>query len=200
MRVANYDWYSNKTAPNSSFDSTSGKSIRDTQGVDRLLIDAFWVKGWLQPAGTTGQRWASVDIQPLYDWTDAIIEFEALAFRSLDGYHPSINLSTNVQGQYIDGFSFTFGENNSRTHIYSVPVGHGTDTAVKEANLGWLKESELSYMFQTDQELGYTYNAMEEFIINYSGKSPSKDMLSMRLMADQHYEDETIGFRNLLYM
>lgn len=198
MRVSNYDWYSDKTSPNSDFDSTSGKIIRDTQNIDRLLMDAFWVKDWTTSAGTTGQRWASVDVQPLYNWSKAMIEFEGLAFRSLDGYHPASGLSNNVQGQYIDGFSFTFGANNARTHMHSVPAGHGTDSSVKDAYLDWLSEDSLDYMDQSDIEAGYTYNAMDSFNINYSGKTPSKDVISMRLMADQYFNDETIGFRKLI--
>lgn len=197
MRVVNHNWYENKTAPNSQFDSTNGKTIHNTSNVTETLPDAFWVKDWAGSAGSTGQRWVSIDATPIHAWTESMIDFDGLGYRSLDGWAPSSGLSSNVNGQYLDGFSVTYGNSGSRKHLHSFAIGHKTYTSYLNTHLSWIG-SDYSYGEQSIRNISANSHQMVVNGLKKSAKTLGRDMISLRLMADQHYADETIGFRKYI--
>jgi hypothetical protein len=202
MRVANYDWYQDSSnIPNSGFDSTKNKSIVDTTNRSYPIVDAFWVKDWTVSATPTSQRWKSIDVTPIYEWSESMIDFEGWAFRSLDGFHPAKSLSSNLDGQYMDGFSFSYLKNGVRNHLYSIPVGYENDSDGR-ALLTWLPNSEYTYFPMGVHEPGWTFNRKvskdgNNAIVTKS-KTKGKDSISLRFMADQYYNDESIGFRKYI--
>lgn len=198
MRVVNYNWYENKTTPSSQFQSTTGRIIVDTSSTSRKLPDGFWVQDWTASAASTGQRWKEINTTPIHAWSEAMVDFEGLGFRSLDGWHPSNAFTGDVNAQYMDGFSLTYGNAGSRKHLYSFAIGYGTDATPKANNLSWLDSNHFTYGAQGTTTLNDITHQIIKNGLKLDLKTIGKENISLRFMADQHVNDETIGFRKYI--
>ncbi len=200
MRVVNHDWYSDKTVPNSQFQLTSNRTITDSGGVNRALPDGFWVNDWISSTGSNPPRWKIIEETPIYAWEEIMVDLEGLAFRSLDGWHPSgatYGNSGDVNSQYLDGFSLTYGEIGSAKHLHSFAVGHYTDYDIRDANLGWLN-GDYTYTGQASYFESNTAMVSSTGLLKAPVKSKDNEKISLRLMSDQSVYDETIGLRKYI--
>lgn len=204
MRVVNYDWYNDKSINITGFDSTINKIVKDTSGNDYKLLDGFWVNDWTTISTGSIGRWKEISVKPLYNWTKSFIEFEALAFRSLDGVtivtNSMLTGNDNLESEYLDGFNFTYGETGSLKHLYSLPVGHNVsyESDTFKNQLSWLDESEYTYHLMATNVTNYTYNLKFNEDILMKEKESGNEKIRLRLMADQYVNDETIGFRKYI--
>ncbi len=201
MRVVNYDWYTNRNYMPSNLDNTTNKNI-SYAGSNFLFPDAWWVHPWGEQAANTN-RWIEVNAQPIYAWTESMIDFEGLGFRSLDEFtnihNNGIQDRDSVNGQYLDGFSFTYGNNGSREHLYSVSVGYSTPSEGDRlsGDLSWIG-SYYDHKSNTDYMSGF--NSFSLYSKNIIGKIKpiGNEKVSLRLMADQIEGDESIGMRKYI--
>lgn len=206
MLVANYDWNTDNTKTPQNLVRTVNRTI-SYSGSNMLMLDGWWIPDY--PDSNTGNmRWVEVNEQPITKWTQAMFEFEGVGLRSLDEFYnvhnSGISDRSTVNGQYLDGFSFTSGEQGSRKHLYSVPVGYAPmdDEGRLSTSLSWIGNQ---YDFKdVSQVQPAPYNSNAVYSRNIGNeivteiKPESNDKISLRLMADQHYGDEHIGIRKYI--
>lgn len=199
MRVLNHDWYLDKSVPNSQFQVTTNRSITATNGVVTSLPDAFWVNDFQSNVDPTIGQWKTISATPIYNWTETMVDFEGLGFRSLDGWHPSSYTGLgDINKQYFDGFSLTYGDIGNTKHIHSFTIGHNNDQEVKDTYLAWLKESDFTYQYQGNYFESNTAKVSASGLLKTLDKSSGKEPIYLRFMADQSYQDESIGFRKYI--
>jgi hypothetical protein len=201
MRVTNYNWAENQNNIPSTLEKGNSKTIfYDNQTF--LLADGWWVSPWgSQPANT--MRWVEIDAQPITSWSETMIDFEGLGYRSLDEFYnvhnAGISDRSTVNGQYVDGFSFTYGNQGNRGHLFTVAVGYLTpadDENRLSGELSWI-ESNYDYKDNTELLSGYS-SVLYSKTITGKTKPYGNEKISLRLMADQVEGDETIGIRKYI--
>jgi len=129
-----------------------------------------------------------------------MVDFEGMAFRSLDGWHPagaSYGNSGDINSQYLDGFSLTYGDIGSAKHLHSFAVGHNTDSDKLNNFLSWMN-NDYTYIYQGSYFESNTAKLTENALLKKPNKSKSLEKISLRFMADQAVSDETIGFRKYI--
>lgn len=200
MRVVSYNWHIDSDLKPSNLQKTVNKNILYS-GYNYPVADGWWVSPWgAQNPNTV--RWVEVNAQPLYAWTETMIDFEGLGFKSLDEFYnvhnTGISDQNSVNGQYLDGYSFTYGNQGSRGHLYSIASGYLTppDDGNRLANeLSWIG-SDYEYQDSENTLSNYTYNLDTTFL--GKTKTLGNEKISLRLMADQLEGDETIGIRKYI--
>jgi hypothetical protein len=201
MRVTNYDWAENQNNIPSTLEKGNSKTIFYNNQTF-LLADGWWVSPWgAQPANT--MRWVEIDAQPITSWSETMIDFEGLGYRSLDEFYnvhnSGISDRSTVNGQYVDGFSFTYGNQGSRSHLFTVAVGYLSppdDENRLSGELSWIG-SDYDYKDNTESLAGYS-SVLYSKTITGKIKPYGNEKISLRLMADQVEGDETIGIRKYI--
>jgi len=203
MLVERYEWDVN------SNNTPQGlvKTVARTISTYPILLDGWYIPDILI-ANDNNLQWTEITSQPIIPWTQTMIEFEGIGHRSLDDFN---NVHNNgildrhtINGQYTDGFSFTSGEHGSRKHLYTVSVGYAPvdDEGRLSTTLSWLgnnydfKDMSDSYSLDYPSTAFYSRGYGDEILSPIM--TESSDKISLRLMADQAYVDETIGIRKYI--
>lgn len=202
MLVEKYNWYENSNNIPPNLIKTTNRTINTNK-----MLDGWWIPDYTGP-NEGNVRWIEINAQPKASWSQSMIEFEGIGHRSLDEFYNihnnGISDRDTVNGQYLDGFSITSGNQGSRNHLYSIAVGYAPmdDTGRLSTTLYWIgnnyayKDMADSYSSEYPANVVYSRNEGNEIISEIQPLSNNK--VSLRLMADQAATDETIGIRKYI--
>lgn len=192
MRLTNYDFEedSNNIPPN--MNKRVNHSYTTYTGANYTLVNG-WYGDFLTSSMITvnpsGLFWTEVNANTNgFNWKETKIEINSIQGITPDSFNVATTNgrdSTTINGQYLDGLSLTYGNQGNRSHIHSLVRTTGS---VSRSGLEWLVAD--GHYTGTEISIGN----QEDQVIYFSPKSPTSENISIRLMTNQNYTDEIVGF------
>lgn len=187
MRITNYDFDENPNNTPQGMVKTINRTLTTYTGASYRLNDG-WYRKDVTSIPANGYSYLEIESNPNgFNWKQTMIEINSLQEITPDSYNvanSSID-STSVNGQYLDGISFTYGNAGSRKHIHSLTRNLSN---ISRAGLEWLVSS--GDYTGTETVPG---NQIDMIILS-DVISPTSEKISARLMLNQLFNDEKIGF------
>ncbi len=191
MRLTNYDFAENPDNVPPNMNKRIDYSYTSYVGSHYTLTNGWYgdfLTDSMLSANPSGLFWAEVNADTNgFAWGETKIELDTIQGITPDSfnvYTTNGRDTVTINGQYLDGFSVTYGVQGNRKHIHSLVRGTGS---VTRTGLEWLVAdgnytgTEITPGHQADQ------------ILSFSSPSRTSEDISVRLMTNQNYTDEIVG-------
>lgn len=190
MRLTNYDFNENPDNTPNGFVKTVNRTLTTYTGSSYKLTDGWYRHDVTNPSSTSFVWQEIIASTNGFSWTESMIEINSLQAITPDSYNVASSLrdSTTVNGQYLDGISFTYGIQGARKHIHSLTR---TETGLTRTGLEWLFNS--GNYTATEIEP----NNQKDLVIVSDKVIETTESISARFALNQIYNDEKIGFTKL---
>lgn len=187
MRITNYDFNENPDNIPPNMVKTVNRTLTIYTGASFTLRNGWYRKDVTSiPSGS----YSFTEIESNtngFAWKQSMIEIDSLQEITPDSYNVATTSrdSETINGQYLDGISLTYGNAGSRKHIHSLTR---TGSTISRTGLEWLVAS-------GDHTATMNPDGSQKPMIIFSKViSPTTEKISARLMLNQLYNDEKIGF------